>query len=673
MKKKIYALLGIVASVSVLFAGCNSATDTTKDVKNKTKLETVDYVANMFETDKALEAEAEHTLEEAQVIKDPYGVSPLTAVICFSTEEKTGGKITVCGKNKKDNVVGTIVEDTKHVVPVYGLYNGAKTTVKIELDNGQKKDFEIETEKCNVTFDIKADKIDTKSYDYNHLTMAMSAFGMLYAFDSEGDVRWYYTDSGVFGVKQLENGHLIVPTTYVLKPQYYASGLKEIDFLGKVYNEYAIPGGQHHGIYVMEDNNLLVASDANDLSTVEDNVKLIDYKTGKVKWECDMNKLIPDMKSNSASIITDGSEELDWCHNNGVAYDEENNLVLLSCRHLDAIVAVKMEEEPSLAWILGNPDEWGEEYSKYFFKPEGDDFEWFYAQHNVSLLDNGDVMLFDNGTAKVKRSKNDDRVTGNDVYSRAVAYHIDTEKMTVSQTWQYGKERGGEWYSDWISGATSVTGDTSDVWVTSGSNLYLNDSKSYDGNPLKMFAPNVDFTTNISHVVDNRLAYEFKVTGKDASALTFRSIKINMYAGNYAEDQKTNGTFLGKLGKKEPEKDRKIELNDAQKMPQDTVVSLDPTKLTVTASYTLDEYDEKTTKLAGSYIVLVDADGTQKVYALTENATQNTDKDGNPTAGASVAVTGYITPDELEEKYDVYLVIGGTVYNTEYYVDFGAK
>ena len=34
---------------------------------------------------------------------------------------------------------------------------------------------------------------------------------------------------------------------------------------------------------------------------------------------------------------------------------------------------------------------------------EGEDFEWFYAQHNVSILDNGDIALFDNGTAKVKR------------------------------------------------------------------------------------------------------------------------------------------------------------------------------------------------------------------------------------------------------------------------------
>ena len=53
----------------------------------------------------------------------------------------------------------------------------------------------------------------------------------------------------------------------------------------------------------------------------------------------------------------------------------------------------------------------------YFFTPEGEDFEWFYAQHNVSILDNGDIALFDNGTAKVKRVDGDNRVSGDNVYS----------------------------------------------------------------------------------------------------------------------------------------------------------------------------------------------------------------------------------------------------------------
>ena len=59
----------------------------------------------------------------------------------------------------------------------------------------------------------------------------------------------------------------------------------------------------------------------------------------------------------------------------------------------------------------------------------------------VSMLDNGDIMLFDNGTAKVKRIDNENRVTGDQVYSRAVIYHINTDAMMATQVYEYGKRK----------------------------------------------------------------------------------------------------------------------------------------------------------------------------------------------------------------------------------------
>lgn len=674
MRKRISLIMACVLTVTMLFTGCETKEDKSENssskLTNTSLLEKTDYVADYAEVDESLKQEAaNYKLENAQVIKNPYGNSPLTAVICFTTDESVSGTITVLGKAEKDNVVGEIKEATTHVVPVYGLYNGETTTVEIELSDGSKKSFDVETEKCDINVDIDVNAIDASSYDYTKLTLVCSTMGSLYAIDSEGAVRWFFNDCGSLGVKQLSNGHLIVPTTYTIKPQYYKSGLKEIDFLGKVYNEYAIPGGHHHGTYEMPDGNILLSSDANDLSSVEDNVKLIDRATGEVKWECDMKKLIPDFAANSASIETDGSEELDWCHNNGVAYDEKNNLVLLSCRHLDAIVAVHMDEEPSLAYILGDPNDWPEEYHKYFFTPEGDDFEWFYAQHNISILDNGDLLLFDNGTAKVKRSQNDKRVTGNDVYSRAVVYDIDTEKMTVKQVWQYGKERGGEWYSDWISGANSISGDTSDIWITAGSNLYNPEADNYDGNPLLMFAPGIEFSSHISHVVDNKLAYEYTISGSVA-ALTFRSMLIDIYKADYVSDRDAKGTILGNLGETKTAETDKFEVKDAASMPEGMTVALDNSKLTVTSAYSVENYNAEETVLAGSYIVLVGADGNQKAYSLKETPTADVDAEGNPTGTATVAVSGYTTPDNIAGSYDVYIVQGGTVYNTGYYVEF---
>ena len=112
-----------------------------------------------------------------------------------------------------------------------------------------------------------------------------------------------------------------------------------------------MPGGQHHDFVELPDGNLLIASDAEDFSTVEDRVVEIDRESGKVVWELDMKDLISQEDGQSASMDSDGSEETDWFHNNGLWYDAEHDLVLLSARHKDAIVAVNKEDK-TLAWIF---------------------------------------------------------------------------------------------------------------------------------------------------------------------------------------------------------------------------------------------------------------------------------------------------------------------------------
>ena len=60
--------------------------------------------------------------------------------------------------------------------------------------------------------------------------------------------------------------------------------LLEVDLNGKIYREYAIPGGQHHDFRELSNGNLLVASDSPDLSSVEDYVVEIDRESGEVVW-----------------------------------------------------------------------------------------------------------------------------------------------------------------------------------------------------------------------------------------------------------------------------------------------------------------------------------------------------------------------------------------------------
>jgi arylsulfate sulfotransferase len=279
----------------------------------------------------------------------------------------------------------------------------------------------------------------------------------------------------------------------------------------------------HHDFQELPDGNLLVAGDSPDLSTVEDYVVEIDRESGEVVWELNAADLIGKEDGQSASIATDGSDEIDWFHNNSLWYDEKNDLVLLSARHKDAIIAIHKSDK-SLAWILGDPANWNGVDKKYFFTPTGDDFEWQYAQHQITMLDNGDIMMFDNGTAKVKLSDNDNRVSGDDIYSRAVVYHINTDDMTIEQVFEYGKERGPEWYSDWISGVISLDGTKDQLWITAGANLYDEENNRYDHYPTDMMKQGLIKRTHIDQVSNGTLAYEILISGDTYASLTYRSL-----------------------------------------------------------------------------------------------------------------------------------------------------
>ena len=619
-------------------------------------LEVTDRFAQQTSIDEALSQEAQngYPLEEALIVVNPYGTSPLSAVAIFSTEEACGGTITVKGKSSENDVTGTFAAEKDHIVPIYGLYNNDTTEVVINLEDGTSATFEVATEDINVDYGTIQTKMKTETnYDYETLTFICSTMGSLYAVDAAGDIRFYTTMGGSLGVHQLENGHLLMPASYVLKTSYYKEGMIETDLLGKIYREFMVPGGQHHDFVELPDGNLLIASDSPDFSTVEDYVVELDRQTGEVVWELDMKDLMGIEEGQSASMDSDGSEESDWFHNNGLAYDAQNDLVLLSARHKDAIVAVKKEEK-SIAWILGDPTGWGEEYQSYFFTPEGEDFEWFYAQHNVSILDNGDIALFDNGTARVKRVDGDDRVSGDDVYSRAVVYNIDTENMTVSQESEYGKERGADWYSDWISGVVSLDGTKDHLWITAGSHLHSDEENRNDYYPKDMFVSGLTKTTYIDQVDNGELTFELTISGDTYNALTYRSFRMPLYTkGKY--DVTAVPEVLGDLGETSYEEEN-VQTDDAAALSDGWSLVLDGSKISVTGSF---QTDTAVDVLIPGKMILVSGD-SQRAYNLTQSAAASED-------GTNVTVKGWTSVDGLEgQDWEIYLELDGVLHNTGY-------
>ena len=368
----------------------------------------------------------------------------------------------------------------------------------------------------------------------------------------------------------------------------------------------------------------------------------------------DMKDLLDIEDGASASMESDGSDEEDWFHNNGLWYDEENDLVLLSARHKDAIVAVHKTDK-KIAWILGDPTGWDKTDKSLFFTPTGDDFEWFYAQHCVSMLDNGDIMLFDNGTAKVKRIDNENRVTGDQVYSRAVIYHINTDDMTVSQVYEYGKERGADWYADWISGVDSLDGTKDHLFITAGSHLYSEEENRSDFYPSDMFRQGLTKVTHIDHNDEGNLTAELTLSGDSYSVLTFRAFRMPLYTENTDFDITAKPEVLGSLGET-PYETQEIDLSSAEALPEGWTIKLDDLKVSVEGNY---QTESKADEPADGTLVL--SNGTEtRGYALTQTSTEGDN-------GVNVKVSGWVSTDSLDgEEWGIYIQADGKLYNTKY-------
>lgn len=169
-----------------------------------------------------------------------------------------------------------------------------------------------------------------------------------------------------------------------------------------------------------------------------------------------------------------------WAHVNSVDYDSEDDSIIISFRHQSAII--KIGRDKKVKWILGTPAGWkapfnaailtlvdskGQKISCQESGCEGD-FDWTWTQHTAFKIDSkskGDILYlsaFDNGDGRGLEQPAMQSMK----YSRSVIYKIDQKNKTVQQIWQYGKERGNEWFSP-VTSITEYQTDKNSVFVYS--------------------------------------------------------------------------------------------------------------------------------------------------------------------------------------------------------------
>jgi hypothetical protein len=256
--------------------------------------------------------------------------------------------------------------------------------------------------------------------------------GFVVAFDSVGQLRWYREFPGELAAgetKQVSNGDFIAylgrTPGWMALPGLYT----QFRPTGEVVRTIMAPPPTYTDNHEM----LLTFRD-----TVLDAAHYFSYDirpTDLSRWGLPRDALVAGHQlvrmaaDGTIRIVLDGWEHfgwedriepprdtlLDFDHPNSLDFDHDGNYVV-SYRNMGEVTKIDAKTG-AIIWRLGGRN------NQYTFRndPKGG----FSAQHTARILDNGNLLLYDNGTRHTPPE------------TRVVEYRLDTARMTADLVWEF--------------------------------------------------------------------------------------------------------------------------------------------------------------------------------------------------------------------------------------------
>lgn len=485
--KKVSCFIGL----TICLAGCGVSGTVSNEVENEALSVSLneDWQEDQSEKEKkyqTLLTSGDYDEDNIYVKIDPYDASPLSALLLFQTEEAMKVDISVAGKDEETTIKNSFDDyTTEHSIPVLGLYadqeNDVTVTLTDETGNSVEKKVTIKTG----TLPDSIAKIDVKEADTekmalgdSELTFVVPSTKRAYAFDANGDVRWYSTRYNSHIFQELNNGNLLYLTKESNDADTY-NVLLETDYLGKIYNRYDFSSSSaandtgksdgemtvihHAGIELPSGNLLLTVNDGSNY--IEDTMIELNRETGEIEKTIDLKDILPESFYEEYDSTSREDGKIDWFHQNSVEYDESDNSIVISGRHQDTVMKIDYETN-EIKWIMGDSSGWPDSYQKYFL--EGD-VKASGGQHAAIVLpdqddneETTDILFYDNNIS-VTRGDEDT----SEKYSEARQVRINEEEMTIEEIWTFGEDLGKEYYTK-IIGSARYLEDTGNRLVNFG-------------------------------------------------------------------------------------------------------------------------------------------------------------------------------------------------------------
>lgn len=381
----------------------------------------------------------------------------------------------------------------------------------------------------------------------------------IFIIDTTGEVRWYLEPSKIYNLKSAFNAGVMMGFKQNDDGDItwgYGQRYAKYDIMGREIWNRELPAGYVDFSHSLDDspngnyflrvaNANLKRHDGKNVRTVRDVIVEVD-ENGQVVDDWRLYEILDPYRDNVLKVLDQGAvclnidasqsgqtlteEDLaamdtnedfgdivgsgpgrNWAHVNSVDHDAEDDSIIISSRHQNAII--KIGRDKQVKWILGNPVGWKDKFKDKLLTPVdskgkkiscGEDgakcpgyenekggFDYTWTQHTAFKIDElskGDIIYvsaFDNGDSRGMEQP----ALPTMKYSRAVIYKIDQKNMTVEQVWEYGKDRGFDWYSS-VTSLTEYQADKNSVMVYSAVAGMQFDIAT--GNPTGLPSPHIN-------------------------------------------------------------------------------------------------------------------------------------------------------------------------------------
>ena len=195
-----------------------------------------------------------YSLDNPNIIINPYGNSPLTGIVMFETGDYSEVSISVNG-----DINYTFSKNKHHIIPIYGLYADYDNTIVLRSE-GKEKVINIKTDKL-------PDDFGEVLYDGNY---SFYNGNYPYASDNNGNVRWYLNKKYYGNITVYKDNIIIGNDSYT--EDNHSTGIYRMNLLGKVYGEYLL-SDDYYGNSIYADGNIYALSK---------NIVMIDSQTGTI-------------------------------------------------------------------------------------------------------------------------------------------------------------------------------------------------------------------------------------------------------------------------------------------------------------------------------------------------------------------------------------------------------